>query len=239
MTTDLHTLSGAYAIDALSAEEAAAFRTHLDACAACCEEVRELRAAAARMGASEALVPPDDLKARVLEAADRTPQLPPKVTPHRGRPVAWLDAQAAAAAAAAVVLVAGAVFGIGQLQGDDSRRRSRPASGQVFEAARRAHRRGEDAARRALRVATSPSKGEMAVDTRDLRAARRGARLPAVGDRRRRARPRSGVLEDQDAGRAHGDARARAPGRDHRRAGRWLASSRPPTRSSRWTPPPV
>ena len=71
MTTELHTLSGAYALDALSAEEAAAFRTHLDTCVACCEEVRELRAAAARMGAGEAIVPPAHLKERVLEAADQ------------------------------------------------------------------------------------------------------------------------------------------------------------------------
>ena len=32
MSTDLHTLSGAYALNALSAEEAEQFRQHLEAC---------------------------------------------------------------------------------------------------------------------------------------------------------------------------------------------------------------
>lgn len=165
MTTELHTLSGAYAIDALSAEEAAAFRTHLDTCVACCEEVRELRAAAARMGASEALVPPEDLKVRVLDAADRMPQLPPKVTPIEvARSRGWRPKLLAAAAA--VVIVAGAVLGIGQLQDDDAARLAAGVS-QVFEApdARTAE---VTTSQGVLRVATSPSRGEMAVDIRDL-----------------------------------------------------------------------
>lgn len=167
MTTELelHTLSGAYAIDALSAEEAAAFRTHLNTCVACCEEVRELRAAAARMGASEALVPPDYLKARVLEVADRTPQLPPKVTPiGAARSRRWMPKLLTAAAA--VVLIAGAVFGIGQLQQDDTAPLAASVS-QVFEAPD-AHTAEVRTPQGLLRVATSPSKGEMAVDTRDL-----------------------------------------------------------------------
>ena len=77
MSTDLHTLSGAYAVDALSPEEAEEFRKHLDGCPACREEVRELREAAARMGASEAVTPPAHLKANIMLAADRLPQLPP------------------------------------------------------------------------------------------------------------------------------------------------------------------
>ena len=40
MTIDLHTLSGAYALDALSAEEAEEFSRHLAQCEACREEVR-------------------------------------------------------------------------------------------------------------------------------------------------------------------------------------------------------
>jgi anti-sigma-K factor RskA len=168
MTTELelHTLSGAYAIDALSDDEAAAFRTHLDTCVACCEEVRELRSAAARMGASEAIVPPAHLKERVLEAADRTPQLPPKVTSIKARrPNGWMPKLLTAAAA--VVLIVGAVLGIGQLQrGDDTVPLAAGVS-QVFEAPD-AHTAEVKTAKGVLRVATSPSKGEMAVDTRDL-----------------------------------------------------------------------
>lgn len=195
MTTELHTLSGAYAIDALSAEEAAAFRTHLDACSACCEEVRELRAAAARMGASEALVPPDHLKARVLEAADRTPQLPPKVSPiAAARSRRWMPKLLTAAAA--VVLVVGAVFGVGQI-GDDTVPLAAGVS-QVFEAPD-AHTAEVETPKGTLRVATSSSKGEMAVDTRDLAPLDPGHvyQLWAIVD----GSPTSvGVLEDKDAG---------------------------------------
>mgnify|MGYP001075161223 CR=1 FL=1 len=38
MSTDLHTLSGAYAIDALSEEEARQFDRHLEECPSCREE---------------------------------------------------------------------------------------------------------------------------------------------------------------------------------------------------------
>ncbi len=198
MTTELelHTLSGAYAIDALSAEEAAAFRTHLDTCVACCEEVRELRAAAARMGASEALVPPDDLKVRVLEAADRTPQLPPKVTSiDAARSRGWMPKLLTAAAA--VVLIAGAVFGIGQLQGDDTVPLAAGVS-QVFTAPD-AHTAEVKTPQGVLRVATSPSKGEMAVDTRDLAPLddKHVYQLWAIVDG---AMTSAGLVEDKDAG---------------------------------------
>jgi len=165
MTTELHTLSGAYALDALSAEEAAAFRTHLEACPACCQEVRELRAAAARMGASEASLPPESLRGRVLEAADRTPQLPPPVRPIGSAPSRRWRCRLLAAAAA-VVLVAGAVFGIGQIGDEDT---SQLAAGveQVFEAPD-AHRVEVETSHGPLRVATSQSEGEMAVDTSSL-----------------------------------------------------------------------
>ena len=42
MSGDLHTLTGAYAADALSETERLAFERHLDACPACDQEVREL-----------------------------------------------------------------------------------------------------------------------------------------------------------------------------------------------------
>src|ERR1700755_1323715 len=113
MSTELHTLSGAYAIDALTSQEAEQFDKHLEECQACRDEVRELQEAAARLGASEAVAPPAALKARVLAAADQMPQLPPKVPPSGGaRPrrwVAWVGA-----VAAAVVLVAGGIVGVNQ-----------------------------------------------------------------------------------------------------------------------------
>jgi anti-sigma-K factor RskA len=169
MSTDLHTLSGAFAIDALTAEEADQFRTHLEGCAACREEVRELREAAARMGEVEAVAPPAALKSRILSAADRTAQQPPKVArldegaePSGRR--RWVPRLAAAAAA--VVLVGGAI-GIGQITGDDGTTLQAGVV-RVFEADD-AHTAEVDTSHGAVRVATSPDRGEMAVDTSGLR----------------------------------------------------------------------
>jgi anti-sigma-K factor RskA len=167
MTIDLHTLSGAYALDALSAEEAEEFSRHLAQCEACRQEVRELRAAAARMGEVEAVAAPRALKARVLAAADKQPQLPPRVTPleaarsRRLRP--WL-----AAAAAAVVLVVGGVIGVGQLRGPSEQGPGASVS-QVFQAADAHTRTFTTADGGRIRVATSPDTGRMAIATKALR----------------------------------------------------------------------
>jgi anti-sigma-K factor RskA len=164
MSTEIHTLSGAYAVDALSAEEAALFRAHLEECAVCRQEVQELREAASLMGASEASDPPVALKRRVLAEVDRTPQQPPKVTAIGARRRRF--APKLVAAAAAVVLVGGVAVGIGQLGGDDEAPLAAPVS-QVFEAPDR--RLAEvETDRGTVRVATSPARGEMAVDARDL-----------------------------------------------------------------------
>jgi anti-sigma-K factor RskA len=172
MSTDVHTLSGAYALDALSPEEAEEFRRHLEGCQACRDEVRELQRAAARLGGAEAAAPPPELKARILAAAERTPQEPPahavRRVPQAGASVdqrrrwpVWL-----AAAAAAVVVAGGGVIG---LQAMDEEEPTLPvAVSQVFEAddARTATVRTENGGK--LTVGVSPSRNEMAVDTRDL-----------------------------------------------------------------------
>jgi anti-sigma-K factor RskA len=160
MSTDLHTLSGAYALDALSAEEAEEFRRHLEGCPACQEEVRELRQAAALMGASESVAPPPSLKARVLAAADQQPQLPPRVTTlERARSHRW--PARIAAAAAAVILVAAGALGISRIQSD--RQPSNVA--QVFEAPD-AHTATVGTSNGGkVTVATSRRLGKMAVET--------------------------------------------------------------------------
>jgi anti-sigma-K factor RskA len=75
--TDLHTLAGAYALDAVSDADRASFEQHLARCEACAGEIRGLREATARLGASAAVRPRTELKARALSAAARTRQLPP------------------------------------------------------------------------------------------------------------------------------------------------------------------
>ncbi|GAB2750007.1 anti-sigma factor [Nocardioides pakistanensis] len=171
MSTELHTLSGAYALNALSAEEAEQFRRHLDECTACRQEVRELQAAAASMGSSEAIAPPEHLKARVLDAVDRTPQLPPRdkggvvvdVPPHR-----W--GRRFLVAAAAAVIVVGAAIGLSQLQDDEQQSLLAQEVVQVFEAEDAHTATMETANGGKISVATSPTRGEMAVDTDELPA---------------------------------------------------------------------
>jgi len=170
MSTDLHTLSGAYAIDALSPAEAEEFEKHLDECPACRDEVRELQSAAARMGAAEATSPPPSLKARVLAAADQQPQLRPKVTPidvRRSR--RWVPRAAGALAAAAILAVA-ALGGV-NWPGDQGRD-APPVAGtevsQVFDAPDAHIETVRTADGHRLTVATSPESGQMAIKTRTL-----------------------------------------------------------------------
>ncbi|MFJ8911794.1 anti-sigma factor domain-containing protein [Amycolatopsis sp. NPDC102389] len=112
---EMHTLTGAYAVDALSEVERAQFQRHLAECASCAQEVLELQMTATRLGAALAEDPPPELKRRVLAEAMATRQQPPKTrfetgerVKDRRRAPRW----AIAAVAAAVVGLAGtAVFG--------------------------------------------------------------------------------------------------------------------------------
>lgn len=78
---ELHLLTGGYALDALTGEERAEFERHLARCPSCAEEARGLAETAARLALATAVTPPPELRARVLDAALRTRQLPP---PGRG-----------------------------------------------------------------------------------------------------------------------------------------------------------
>ncbi|MEU9127619.1 anti-sigma factor [Kitasatospora sp. NPDC048540] len=79
MTTaaDLHTLTGAYAAHALGDTERQAFERHLAQCPACTQEVREFTATLARLGSAEAVVPPAELRARVMAGIGTVRQLAP------------------------------------------------------------------------------------------------------------------------------------------------------------------
>ena len=118
MSGDLHTLTGAYAADALSETERLAFERHLDACPACDQEVRELTETAARLGSAVALPPPAALWDRVRAEAAATRQLLPPVadpTPLSGRGAALAGGRGVRRrlppllAAAAALLVAAAI----------------------------------------------------------------------------------------------------------------------------------
>jgi len=66
---DLHLLTGAYAVDALTGAELDEFEKHLRRCTSCTEEVRGLQETAARLGLTTAIEPPPWMRREVLAAA--------------------------------------------------------------------------------------------------------------------------------------------------------------------------
>jgi anti-sigma factor RsiW len=104
--SDIHALSGAYAVDALDDIERAQFERHLAECAECRAEVASLRDTAGLLAETTAATPPERLRERVLADISTVRPLPPEVptraTPRRRRRVAVL------AAAAAVIAAVGA-----------------------------------------------------------------------------------------------------------------------------------
>ena len=111
---ELHTLAGAYVLDAITAGERSRFDAHLDGCAECRQEIAELREAAARLGTAQAVRPRPELREPGIKAARRTSQLGPviariKDASPRPRATRRRRAFASIAAAAAVILVAAGV----------------------------------------------------------------------------------------------------------------------------------
>ncbi|MFF3497151.1 anti-sigma factor domain-containing protein [Streptomyces sp. NPDC002795] len=104
---DLHTLTGAYAVDALEDDERAAFERHLTECPSCAQEVRELTATAGRLALASTMPAPPHLKARVMEEISGVRQERPQSTaaavPSRARggpAMRWALAACVAVAAA-------------------------------------------------------------------------------------------------------------------------------------------
>jgi anti-sigma-K factor RskA len=109
--TDIHTLAGAYALDAVTDLERAAFDRHVAQCPACAHEVAELRATAARLADITDHAPPPGLREGVLAQIHRTRQLGPSTRGSSGRPAPRWQRWAAAAVVAGVVAAGGGVAG--------------------------------------------------------------------------------------------------------------------------------
>lgn len=109
-SADIHALTGAYALDAVSGVERMDFERHLAECEACAQEVRELQDTAARLALAATATPPPELKGRVLDQIKNVRQLPPETTvvPLRRRSFA----QRLTTVAAAVFFVAAAGLGV-------------------------------------------------------------------------------------------------------------------------------
>lgn len=107
--TDMHELSGAYAVDALDGRERDHYEAHLATCPDCWAEVDDFHAATARLAAEVEEAPPASLRAGVLARIDTTRQeRPPSVSTAGARrwPRPLPSHRWAAAAAAVGVLVA-------------------------------------------------------------------------------------------------------------------------------------
>ena len=105
--TDIHTLAGAYALNAIDDLERARFDRHLAECPACAAEVAELIETMAALSDATAEPPPARLRAAVLARAAATPQTQRAVRRQTFRlpAVRW---QRLVAAAATVIALGGA-----------------------------------------------------------------------------------------------------------------------------------
>ena len=115
---DIHTLTGAYALDALDEFERRQFQAHLTQCPDCAREVGELRATGAKLGVAVAEQPPETLRRAVMAQVAVTRQVSPT-----GRPAPQIESStgmgragwrvrstaSAAALAASAALVLGVV----------------------------------------------------------------------------------------------------------------------------------
>jgi anti-sigma factor RsiW len=74
--SDAHSAVGAYAVDALSADERVEFESHLAGCHACQFEAAEFAETVAELSPLVAMAPPPALRSAVMEAIAGTRQLP-------------------------------------------------------------------------------------------------------------------------------------------------------------------
>ena len=77
---DIHSLSGAYAVDAVDDVERALFEAHLSDCRQCQAEVASLRGAAIELTSLSKTAPPVSLRAAVLRDIGAVRPLPPQMT---------------------------------------------------------------------------------------------------------------------------------------------------------------
>ena len=109
--SDVHKLTGAYAMDALDDLERARFEQHLAQCEDCRAEVAELRETAALLAETTAVTPPASLRDSVLAGISQVrplaPEVPTSTTHQAARPAARGRAWVPFLVAAALALIVG------------------------------------------------------------------------------------------------------------------------------------
>lgn len=101
-TENIHTLAGAYALDALDDLERVRFEAHLDQCASCTEEVSSFLDTTALLGAANEIELSPEFRSAVLDNLDNVRQIGP-VTARVTRMAPRLMSVAAAVLAFAVI----------------------------------------------------------------------------------------------------------------------------------------
>jgi anti-sigma-K factor RskA len=123
--TDVHSLSGAFVLDALDERERTSFSRHMDNCEACSLEVAELRETAARLADDVWSVPPPRMREAVLARVAVTRQDPPLRRSRAPRPhrQSWRHRTTMALVAASMVGLAAlsGVVIVQKQQGDTER----------------------------------------------------------------------------------------------------------------------
>lgn len=171
-TADIHALTGAYALDAVSSEERAEFERHLADCESCAQEVLELRETSARLALAAAADPPPAMKATVLDQIRTVRQLPPEtvVVPLRRRDRSRLVTRLSTMAAA-VLLVAAAALGVVVVRQNEQLDQSRAQAAEMAEILRAGDAQvvtQDEGEKGRMTVAMSRSKNRMLVLTAGL-----------------------------------------------------------------------
>ncbi|GAA1115136.1 MAG: anti-sigma factor [Nocardiopsis sp. BM-2018] len=117
MGQDLHTLTGAYALNALTPSESVRFEDHLADCDSCVQEVRGFTETSALLASAAAQTPPEELRERVLAEVAQTRQLAPapeRLPEPRRRLWPWTLGLALAACVAVIIALGATVLDQGR-----------------------------------------------------------------------------------------------------------------------------
>ncbi len=166
MSSDIHALSGAYAVDALDEFEQLQFERHLAGCSECTAEVASLREAASLTSTAVAVTPPAHLRASVLAEVATVRPLPPLVSNLPARS-ARRRFPALVAAAAALIAIGGIGATAWDPFGDDTSQSDLTATERVLRASD-AERVEHEVDGTALTVVRSKSLDAAVVVTNDM-----------------------------------------------------------------------
>lgn len=130
--SDLHALTGAYAVDAIDDQaELGRFEQHMRRCQRCVSEVRSMAETVTRLAFAASQPAPPAMRDRVLAGVARTRQLPPVIDHHRSpaepRP-GWVPRLGWALAAVSLIVIIGLTAALVQIRGQLDRTRSQQAA---------------------------------------------------------------------------------------------------------------